>query len=165
MSGKKASGRPGCIVPGPNDSFMLTDIGLTHVLELAALGCSQTEIAEYLQVSRQWVQAILDEDGPKACPEAINAFRQGRAELSRRLRQAQLMLADTNAQMAIWLGKQHLNQRDQPIEVTKTVKIVGTLPDYKLTPEDWSRKFAPSLEPRKLVSEDAIDAEVVERED
>lgn len=35
------------------------------------------------------------------------------------LRRSQFKLAEKNANMAIWLGKQYLNQRDEPEEVSE----------------------------------------------
>ena len=43
-------------------------------------------------------------------------FRQKRGIGKISLRRSQFRLAEKNANMAIWLGKQYLNQRDEPLD-------------------------------------------------
>jgi len=144
--------RAGCVVIGANTSYELTEIGLMHVLELSTLGSSVTEIASYLRITPTWLRKSLDEEDEEHFrPNVAEAFHAGQGEFKKRIRIAQANLGDVNPQMAIHLGKHHLGQTDkQEIEVTKTVHIVGTLPDYAQTPEQWRKQFAPEAVPLKV---------------
>lgn len=152
----KLRARAGCVEDGK-----LTDIGCMHVLELTTLGFQLAEVAKYLRVTKQWLTERLDPDSDKFDERAHNAFNEGEHAWTKRLREAQGNLAEVNATMAIHLGKQYLGQRDkQEIEVTKTVHIVGTLPEVAQSPEQWLRQFGPgSQQPKRL---DVVDAEAVE---
>lgn len=156
--------RPGCIetVPKPTGGleYRITQHGCMHVLELASLGSSIPEIADFLQVSDVWLYGQIGEDS--ACPDVQAAFAEGKAEFKKRLRVAQVNLGDVNSQMAIWLGKQHLDQKDkQEIDITKKVHFIGTMPDYDQSPDDWRHKFMPSAAQRpRPIDLEAVEAEV-----
>ena len=65
--------------------------------------------------------------------------------------------------MAIHLGKHYLEQKDvQHVEINKRVQIVGTLPDYGQTAEDWARQFAPTPLQQVPRSLEAEDVEIIE---
>lgn len=140
--------REGCFVPqtgGTSVPYVMTDIGIAHVAQMAALGCSIGEIAQYLRVSGSWLRETLDIEHDNFRQDIADAFDEGTTEFKKRIREHQYNLAETNAQMAIHLGKHHLGQKDDALEVNHNVKIVGTLPDYGSTPDDWRRQFAPSV--------------------
>jgi hypothetical protein len=72
--------------------------------ELAAMGCSNAEIAELLDCSQKTIEA--------KCFVAILA--KNRAELRKNLRQAQIEAAlGGNVKMLMWLGIQLLGQTDE----------------------------------------------------
>lgn len=75
-----------------------------QIEDLAAIGCTDQEIAVIARVSEPTLQRRYDAH-----------LKRGRARLRERLRRQQLKLAldDNNVAMAIWLGKQYLGQRDR----------------------------------------------------
>ena len=75
-----------------------------EVEDLAAIGCSNVDIANWFGVTEQSIRYNFSE----------NLIR-GREQLKQTLRRAQLKLALTgNAVMLIWLGKNILGQTDSP---------------------------------------------------
>ena len=76
---------------------------------LCRLCCTQDELAAYFNVSAETIRNRLNDD-----PEFKRAYDKGRATGKISLRRKQIELADGgNASMAIWLGKQLLNQTDK----------------------------------------------------
>ncbi len=74
-----------------------------QVERMAAIGCTDTEIATVLNISESYLKR-----------RAADALKRGRARLKRSLRRKQVHLAmKGNVPMLIWLGKQYLNQRDR----------------------------------------------------
>lgn len=144
MPRKARKGRLGLVVVGENNAFELTDVGLATVREMAAIGSDPVEIDNYLMVSKGWLQTRLDEDGPQFDAAIAEAFEEGISEFKGRIRVAQMNLGEVNASMAIHLGRQFLNQKDGTVEHNHTLRVIGTLPDFKnQSGDDWSRQFAP----------------------
>jgi hypothetical protein len=160
MSARKL--RAGCFEIGAGGAYMLTDVGLAKIQELAQLGSSIKEIAEYLRVSVDWLRERLDEDDGD--DRVRQAYLDGQSEFRKELRIAQRNLALESAQMAIWMGKQHLDQSDrQQIDINKKITVVGTLPNYRQTPQDWEQTFVPQGVRAALPpAHPAEDAEIVE---
>jgi hypothetical protein len=79
-----------------------------EVLKLAIIGCSAEEIGVYVGISRQTV-----------CARFGRALEKGRTlrKLLLRQRQTEVALAG-NPSMLIWLGKQELGQRNNPLETS-----------------------------------------------
>lgn len=97
--------------PGPRckleDDYQYT----LHVIrEAAGISCTQIEIARLLQVSDTTLSRFLQK-----WPEAREALDAGHDLFTASLRRAQYLSAVVrgNVQMQIWLGKQHLGQRDK----------------------------------------------------
>lgn len=75
------------------------------IYKLAQIGCTDKEIAQWFDMTESTLRYNFR-----------GILEKGRAELQQRLRKAQINLAlEGNAVMLIWLGKQILNQRDQPV--------------------------------------------------
>ncbi len=143
---------------GPN--YHVTALGLAHIQEMAAIGCQTTEVCAYLRVNSGWLRRKIDESHDEYDPDIADAYAEGRSEYVKRLRTAQQNLADVNAQMAIHLGKQDLNQRDDAVEHRHVHQVVGTMPDYEASSDQWRRQFAPeTMQPMRAI--DVEDAEVV----
>lgn len=70
---------------------------------LAEIFCTQEEIATVLELS----VSTLQRD-----PEFCSIYKKGLEGAKQSLRRKQLKLAETNATMAIFLGKNYLGQRD-----------------------------------------------------
>lgn len=75
-----------------------------EVWKLAALGCTMEEMCDWFQINRETLKYNFSD-----------YIAKGRAELKRRLRAAQIRVAlEGNATMLVWLGKNLLNQSDNP---------------------------------------------------
>jgi helix-turn-helix protein len=80
-----------------------------QVLELARLHCTNQEMADFFEVK---LQTFMD--------NFRDIITKGRLETKQRLRAAQLKVAlDGNTTMLIFLGKNYLNQSDQPINTSE----------------------------------------------
>lgn len=80
--------------------------------KLCALQCTQEEICGVLGVTDKTLQAWCKREYKANFSEV---FRQKRQLGKMSLRRSQFKLAEKNATMAIWLGKQYLDQRDRDI--------------------------------------------------
>lgn len=94
------------------------EIDYYAVEKLANLMCTQDEIASYLGISTRTLQK--DE-------EFLRVFNRGKQSGKMSLRRYQMKLAEKNAQMSIWLGKQYLEQTDK-IETQQNVTM--SIEDY-----------------------------------
>lgn len=77
--------------------------------KLCGLQCTLTEIASYFHCSEDTVERWCKRNYSLTFAEAYKKHS-GSGKIS--LRRAQFRLAEKSAAMAIWLGKQYLNQRD-----------------------------------------------------
>jgi hypothetical protein len=94
----KTKGRP---------RLKLNDLGVEIITKLAGFMCTEEEIASFLGVT---VETLHNKDNYNTFLECIkNGQNIGKVSL----RQNQFNLSKTNPTMAIWLGKQYLNQREQ----------------------------------------------------
>ena len=83
------------------------EIDYAVVEKLANIQCTQEEIASFLGLSVRTLQR--DE-------EFCHIYKKGQENGKMSLRRIQYKLAEKNTSMAIFLGKQYLGQRDDPIE-------------------------------------------------
>jgi hypothetical protein len=74
------------------------------VEKLSSIMATQEEIATYLDCSVRTLQRDV---------EFCHVYKRGLENGKMSLRRKQFKMADNNATMGIWLGKQYLNQRDQ----------------------------------------------------
>lgn len=81
------------------------EIDYVAVEKLAGLQCTQEEIATFLGLSVRTLQR--DE-------EFCRLYKKGQESGKMSLRRMQYKLAEKNASMAIFLGKQYLGQKDTP---------------------------------------------------
>ena len=88
----------------------LNDVGAEIVRKLAAVMCTEEEIASVLEVS---VEVLHNKLNDRTFSEY---YKSGKEEGNASLRRTQFELAKKNATMAIWLGKQYLGQRDDAAE-------------------------------------------------
>lgn len=93
----------------------LKEIDQHNFESLCGLQCTKEEICSFFEVTdktlENWCKRTY-----KAGFSDVFAQKRGKGKIS--LRRAQFRLAEKNAAMAIWLGKQYLGQRDQPEEGT-----------------------------------------------
>jgi len=79
------------------------EIDYDMVMKLSSIMCTQEEIANVLGLSVKTLQR--DE-------EFSRIYKEGQSKGKISLRRSQFKIAERNASMAIWLGKQYLGQRD-----------------------------------------------------
>lgn len=101
--GKKDTGRPKKV------------IDYDSVEKLASIMCTQEEIADYLNMSVRTLQRDA---------EFCRIYKKGLNKGRMSLRRKQFQMADHNTGMAIWLGKQYLDQKDKQ-EVEHSGKIIN----------------------------------------
>lgn len=113
--------------PGPKPKV----IDYSLVEKLAHIQCTHEEIAtHFVGMSREYLLKI---------PEYVTAYNKGKEGGKMSLRRMQFRLAETNAAMCIWLGKQYLGQIDK-IEVSNDELINQEL-EFKTAPlHVWSQK-------------------------
>jgi hypothetical protein len=108
------------------------------VERLAAIMCTQEEIANYLDIS---VRTLLRDD------EFCHIYKKGLDKGKMSIRRQQYKSAeDGNVTMQIWLGKQYLNQRDRS-EITnkETVdKLDSLLEQFDDTDDEAQEVTDPS---------------------
>lgn len=80
---------------------------------LSMLQCTQQEIASALNVNVKTLQTN---------PQFMDIYKKGLDGGKMSLRRMQFKLADKNATMGIWLGKQYLGQRDEK-EIISRVEL------------------------------------------
>ena len=81
--------------------------------KLCGLQCTKDEICGFFDVSDKTLDGWCARTYGESFSDIFRKKR-GRGKIS--LRRAQFRLAQKSANMAIWLGKQYLGQKDQPDE-------------------------------------------------
>lgn len=90
------------------------EISQNIVESLCAIQCTETEICSVLECSEDTLNRWCRKTYGMTFAETFkNKSKRGKASL----RRTQFKLAEKNAAMAIWLGKQYLGQKDQ-VETT-----------------------------------------------
>lgn len=94
---------------------------------LCSIFCTQAEICEILGTTDKTLVAWVERHYGESFSEVYKK-NMGKGKMS--LRRAQLKMAQSSASMAIWLGKQYLNQLDRVEEqITGSVTINNNVPD------------------------------------
>lgn len=91
---------------------------------LCAMQCTLAEIASWFECSEDTIERWCKRTYKRGFADAYKEFS-AKGKIS--LRRAQLKLAEKSAAMAIFLGKQLLGQRDNPVEVTHTVSPIDAI--------------------------------------
>lgn len=86
--------------------------------KLAGMMCTQEEIASYLGCD---VRTLLRDE------EFCQTYKKGLDKGRMSLRRKQFQMSDTNATMAIWLGKQYLGQTDKVEQFIKSPDVNITI--------------------------------------
>jgi len=118
---------------GPKPKLELTEPTLEQIRALGRIQCTVEEAASVLRVSRRTLFNFFN-----LHPEAKETFEEGQHEGCASLRRKQFAMAEKNATMAIWLGKQYLGQRDR-VEMDARGSIEIDMPLDKL---DMARRIA-----------------------
>lgn len=86
---------------------------------LCSIQCTENEIENILKISIETVDRLCKEHYRSASGKPLSfseVYKKYADQGKMSLRRYQFRLAEKNATMAIWLGKQYLGQRDQPID-------------------------------------------------
>lgn len=98
--------------------------------KLCELQCSQAEMCRFFNTTDKTLTKWCKENYNMPYKECFAVFREGGLVC---LRRYQWSLAEKNAAMAIWLGKQHLAQKDsQVLELEKKVARLEALLEMQL---------------------------------
>lgn len=98
-------------------------INLAELEKLAAMQCTDEEIAAWFNVSTRTIERRRK--SPVFAETIVRGKARGRISLRRAQRK---ILEQGNATMAIWLGKQYLGQADQIDVSTNNQTVVLVLP-------------------------------------
>ncbi len=99
----RGRGQPRKIDPEAEETWRLLGF-------LGGMQCTIEEVAGAFGVHADTVQSFF-----RDFPQAREVFNLGKQQGRASLRVSQFKLARTNAALAIWLGKQHLGQKDFPM--------------------------------------------------
>lgn len=107
--------------------------------KLAQIFCTQTEIASFLNVSPSKLQHDK---------KFIQVYKKGLEIAKISLRRKQFILADKNAAMAIFLGKNYLGQKDvQTIDAEQKIRIEQRIKEISdKTPEELIAEINQALQ-------------------
>lgn len=94
--------------------------------KLCGLQCTQAEICSWFDVTDKTLESWCKRTYKQTFSEVFSQKR-GKGKIS--LRRSQFRLAEKNSNMAIWLGKQYLDQKDNiEVEAKETVIIIDDIP-------------------------------------
>lgn len=97
----------------------LKEIDQKQFENLCGLQCTKEEICSFFELTDKTLENWCKRTYKKGFSEVFREKR-GKGKIS--LRRAQFRLAEKNATMAIWLGKQYLDQKDN-VQIAADVKI------------------------------------------
>lgn len=157
-------------------TYKFTERGLREVGDLARVRCSAEEIADYLGMKHAVYLRLLDPESALFEPNLKAVIDGGYLEFKKTLRLNQLALSETSAAMAKHLGEVYLDQQKvQQYDVTHKHAVIGTLPNYDQSSDDWKRQFGPEamqkleeqrkIEARRADAEDAEEIEYIEHDE
>lgn len=118
----------------------LKEIDKKQFENLCGLQCTKEEICAFFELTDKTLESWCKRTYNKGFSEV---FREKRGIGKISLRRAQFELAKKNATMAIWLGKQFLNQRDQ---VQVEIKNENNLLDAIKSTEEIETDDLPEVE-------------------
>lgn len=123
-----------------NVVYSMTPVGLEQLKQLAQVGTPKKDMAEFFGVSEDWLSAAIISD-----PYVRTAYEQGEGDGKLELRQA----LHTNAlagdsRVLTFLGERRLGMNKTVEHVhDHTHRVIGAVPNYKLSPVEWAEQFAP----------------------
>lgn len=99
-------------------------INKKQFIELCELQCTQEEIASFFDCSADTINNWCKAEFGVKYSEVFKKYKQG-GKIS--LRRSQMKLAERSATMAIWLGKQMLDQEDRVIVETIDQSVINDI--------------------------------------
>ena len=120
--------------PGPKPKLVRSDSLFEQLRALGRIQCTLDEAASVLRCSKRTLQVFFD-----ANEDARELFESGKQEGCASLRRKQFAMAETNATMAIWLGKQYLGQKD--IQVNENNNTHHVICDKPMSIDEWEQQY------------------------
>lgn len=111
------------------------EIDFTQLDKLIGIQCNEVECAAYFGMSVDILAERIKEEAGQSFPEYFKQ-KAGSGKISLRRAQMRLALGDSkhppNPTMLIWLGKQHLGQKDkQEVEATGSGLVITVKQDVE----------------------------------
>lgn len=119
---KKRSKKQGAIFANNRKNVEIKNIDFNTVYELAQYQCSKEEIYRFLKINKS---ELFNEDNIEYLEEFNFNFEKGKNDGLVNLKKDQFKMSKKNVAMLIFLGKQYLNQSDNPIQLLN--ENLGTL--------------------------------------
>jgi hypothetical protein len=120
---------------------MFTKLGQIEFMSMAEVGCKDQEIADMFCVDLELIEKSIAKGG-----QLYDINRRSRALFAREVRTIQLASAKDNASTAKLLGQVVLQQTTKEPDANPEHAVIGALPDWKATPDDWSKQFKPLVQ-------------------
>ena len=100
------------------------DIDMNQVVVFGRMKATYETMADFLEVSKRTIERYMVDEESEFC----RSYKKGLADCKLKLSEAQMQLAlNGNATMLVWLGKQHLGQKDKQ-EIDNTHNFIGGKP-------------------------------------
>lgn len=118
-----------------------SNVGKEELEKLLLVGSSAEEICDFFILELDDYNKLIGKGG-----QVYELHRYATAQYKRTLRENQLKLSGKNAAMGRHLGAHGLGQPKDPApkaDVNKPNPVVGTMPDYGATADEWKDKFVP----------------------
>ena len=136
---------------GGGQTYEFTPLGLIELQRLTLLGTPIGDLAEYFDVSYNWMQKQL------ATNDIVKAYsNMGAAEGKQELRQAAHDAAKAgDSRVLTFMLERRLGMNkvtEQKVEVTH--KVIGTMPVAQLESESWFERYAPT----EIVNQELLEA-------
>ena len=105
------------------------EINLKHLEKLCSMQCTKSEICDFFDIDEKTLTRICKDEYGMGFSDV---YKKKSATGKISLRRYQFRIAETNATMAIWLGKQYLGQRDNlelidNTEINKQIENIAKL--------------------------------------
>lgn len=129
-----AAGQQGGVSLQPNKGgrprkLTADEATINQITGMAAIFCTKSEVCAVLRVSRPTLDRFFADN-----PEVLAAYEDGFGAGQMSLRRKQFKLADKNAAMAIFLGKNYLGQSDK-LDLNHGGEVGMTVTVKRFTPE------------------------------
>jgi len=118
-----------------------SNTGKEDLEKLLLVGSSAEEICDFFILDLDDYNKLIAKGG-----QVHELHRYATAQYKRMLRENQLKLSGKNAAMGRHLGAHGLGQPKDPapkIDENKPTPVIGTMPDYGASSDEWKEKFVP----------------------
>jgi hypothetical protein len=143
-----------------NTAYRMSPAGVEQLKVMAQVGTPIKAMAEFFGVSDDWMRAAIEGD-----PLVRDAYHGAKGTGELELRQAAHASALAGDSRVLTFMMERRLKMNKEVEVTHNhnLKVIGAVPDYKLSADEWHRRFAPKLEgPKGDDADEAEDAEFSE---